>query len=101
MKSFNGIKCNNQDQIYSEIYNLLVSSYQETLFKIIHEKEQSLGEILVLNNETSKQEREYLLTSYKDETIIDRVKRTIKEYEVLQNFGYGENLIQKYIQEYP
>lgn len=36
MKSFNGIKCNSQDQIYSEIYNLLVASYQETLFKIIH-----------------------------------------------------------------
>lgn len=57
MKSFNGIKCNNQDQIYSEIYNLLVVSYQETIFKIIHEKEQSLGEVLVLNNETIKLER--------------------------------------------
>ncbi len=101
MKSFNGIKCNNQDQIYSELYNLLVTSYQETLFKIIHEKEQSLGEILVLNNDTIKQEREHLLSAYKNETVIDRVKRTIKEYEVLQNFAYGESLIQKYIQEYP
>ncbi len=101
MKSFNGIKCNNQDQIYSEIYNLLVTSYQETLFKIIHEKEQSLGQILVLNNETIKQERQQLLASYKDESVIDRVKRTVREYELLQNFAYGENVIRKYIEEYP
>lgn len=36
MKSFNGIKCNSQDQIYSEIYNVLVVTYQEKIFKIIH-----------------------------------------------------------------
>ena len=43
----------------------------------------------MLNNETIKQERDSLLGLYKDETVIERVKRTIREYEVLQNFAYG------------
>lgn len=101
MKTFNGIKCNSKDQIYSEIYNMLVVSYQDTLLKLIDEKKQILREVLVLNNETLKVATEELLSFYKEETISERVRRAIREYELVQDVTAGERTIKKYIQEYP
>jgi hypothetical protein len=39
MKSFNGVKCDSQDQIYSELYDLLVTSYQSTSLTMVNEKQ--------------------------------------------------------------
>lgn len=54
-----------------------------------------------MGNETIKLEREAMLGEYKEESVVDRAKRVLKEYEMVVDYSYGEQALKKYISEYP
>lgn len=94
-----GLKYDETDKLFSEVYSYLVKEMQKSFKEVVKEKKRTLKEKLSLPEEVAEKEKETLVTELTEESFDSRLARLAREYEMCGNLEVAESYLKRRTQK--